>query len=374
LPSLDLQGNAIQNRQSQQRPLRGSNLPDNYASDQVNGALAYEVDLWGKIRNEVRSRRALAQASDADRAAIQISLEAQLAGHYAELRGLDDDILLLDRTVAAYQQSHALTQILFKGKIAAQMDVSRASVQLDNALTAAAQARADRALMEHAIAVLVGETPSSFDLTPAITALPLPAIPTGIPATLLQRRPDIAAAERALAAASLRIGIARAAFYPSLTFDALGGVMSEGSDPFRVGDLFWALGPGVDLPLFTGGKLKGQLAQAQANFREASAHYRATSLRAFQDVEDNRALLARLAGEAQSSQDAAAAAQQTATAALALYTNGATSYLDVVTAQTALLEAQRAVLDIRTRRVTASVGLIRALGGGWINPSPPPHP
>jgi NodT family efflux transporter outer membrane factor (OMF) lipoprotein len=368
LPTLDLQGNALQNRESEQRPLRGSNLPNNYGSDQINGLLGYEFDFWGRLRNQLRSRQALAQASDADRAAVQISLEAQMASTFVSLRGLDNDIRLLDRTVDAYEHSVALTQTLYRGKLAAEMDVSRAIVQLENAKSAAAQARADRALMENAIAVLAGETPSTFHLDAAATELSIPTVPVGIPSTLLQRRPDVASAERTVAAANLGIGIARAAFYPSLTFNALGGIQSEGTNPFRVGDLFWALGPSVNLPLFEGGKLKGQLAQAEARLRETSAQYRATALVAFQEVEDGRALLSRLEQEACSSQAAASAARQTANSAMSLYTNGATSYLDVVTAQTAQLQAERDAIDIRTRRLNASVNLMHALGGGWNTP------
>jgi NodT family efflux transporter outer membrane factor (OMF) lipoprotein len=364
LPSLGLQGTATQNRQSEQRPLRGLAQPDNYGADQINGVLGYEVDLWGRLHNQLHARQALAQASDADRAAIQLSLEAQLASDYLTLRGLDDQIRLLDDTTNAYARTHALTRTLFNGKLAAQMDVSRAQVQLDNARTAAAQARADRAVLEDAVAVLVGDMPSTFRLEPA-AAPHVPDVPVGLPATLLERRPDVASAERAVAAANLGIGIARAAFYPSLTLGALGGVASSGENPFNAGDLFWALGPSISLPLFEGGKLKAGLVQAQATFREASAHYRATALAAFQQVEDNRAQIARLAQEAVSAQDAVAAARQTAEASLSLYTNGATSYLDVVTAQTALLQAEQAALDIRTRRLATSVALVRALGGGW---------
>jgi NodT family efflux transporter outer membrane factor (OMF) lipoprotein len=365
LPNLGLQGNAIQNRQSEDRPLRGSNLPNNYGSDQVNAVAGYELDLWGKLHDELRSRQALAQASDADRAAMQLSLEAQLAASYFQLRGLDADVLLLTRTVASYQKSYDLTETLYKGKIAAEMDVSRASVQLENAKTAVAEARAHRALMENAIAVLIGENPSGYTLAAAGLPATIPAIPTGIPATLLQRRPDIASAERSIASANLGIGVARAAFYPSITFNALGGVMSQGTNPFSIGDLFWALGPNVSLPLFEGGRLKEQLATAYSRFHEASAHYRSTVLTAFGEVEDNRALSARLAEEETSSAKAATAAQQTADAATSLYEDGATSYLDVVTAQTALLQAQQASLDIRTRRFVAAANLVRALGGGW---------
>ncbi|WP_223799816.1 efflux transporter outer membrane subunit [Sphingomonas nostoxanthinifaciens] len=365
LPTLGLQGNAMQNRESRDRPLRGSNLPDNYGSDQVNGVAGYELDLWGKLRNTLHSRKALAQASDDDRAAIQLSLEAQLAGTYFQLRGLDADALLLTRTVAAYQKSYDLTVTLYKGKVAAEMDVSRASVQLNTAKTAAADIEANRALMADALAVLVGESPSTFALDPADVPMTLPAIPEGIPATLLQRRPDIASAERAIASANAEIGVARAAFYPTITLGANGGVMSQGTNPFSLADIFWSLGPSISLPLFDGGQLKGQLAYNYARFRETSAHYKSVALTAFKEVEDNRALLLRLEQEGTSSSAAAAAAQQTTTAAMGLYSNGATSYLDVVTAQTALLQAQQAALDIRTRRFVAAVNLIRALGGGW---------
>jgi NodT family efflux transporter outer membrane factor (OMF) lipoprotein len=365
LPSIGLQGNAMQNRQSEDRPLRGSNLPNNYGSDQVNGVAGYELDLWGKLRNELRSRNAQAQGGDDDRAAMQLSLEAQLASSYFELRGLDADMLLLTQTVAAYEKSYDLTQTLYKGKVAAEMDVSRASVQLNNAKTVAADIEANRALMEDAVAVLVGENPSSFVLAPANVPMTLPNIPDGIPATLLQRRPDVAAAERAIASANAEIGVARAAFYPSITIGAIGGVMSHGTNPFNLADLFWSLGPSVSLPLFEGGKLKGQLATNFARFRETSALYKSTALVAFKEVEDNRAMLYRLAQEAESSRAAALAAEQTTGAATSLYGDGATSYLDVVTAQTAMLQAQQATLDIRTRRFVATVNLIRALGGGW---------
>jgi NodT family efflux transporter outer membrane factor (OMF) lipoprotein len=370
LPSVGLQGNAIQNRQSQDRPLRGSNLPNNYGSDQVNGVASFELDLWGKLRNELGSRRSLAQAGDADRAALQLSLEAQLASSYFALRGLDSDALLLTQTVEAYQKSYDLTRTLYVGKIAAEMDVSRALVQLENAKTAEADIAANRALMENAVAVLVGDNPSSFTLAPANVQIPLPTIPTSVPATLLQRRPDVASAERAIASANAEIGVARAAFYPTISLGGIGGVMSQGTNPFSLGDLFWSLGPSVSLPLFEGGRLKGQLAYNYARFREASADYKSTALIAFREVEDNRALLSRLEQEGVSSNAAAVAAQQTSSAATSLYSDGATSYLDVVTAQTALLQAQQGALDIRTRHFVAAVNLIRALGGGWSAPSP----
>jgi len=365
LPGVDGQGSATRNRQSDERPLRGSGQPDLYTADQANGIASYEPDLWGRLRNELAARRDLAQASDADRAALRLSLEAQLASAYFALRGLDADLELLAGTVAAYRQSLTLTQTLYSGKIAAQMDVSRAQVQWENARAMEADLAASRDRMADAIAVLAGAAPSTFTLAAAPHLAGLPAIPAGLPATLLERRPDIAAAERAAAAANARIGVARAAFYPAISFDAAGGLMSQGTDPFKAGDLFWSLGPSISLPLFTGGRLQGQLAGARAQWAEAAAHYRSVALNAFREVEDQRALMARLAQEEGFSASASTAARQTVAATTQLYAQGATSYLEVVTAQTALLNAQRAALDIRTRRLVASVGLIRALGGGW---------
>lgn len=365
LPAVGVGGNAMQNRESDQRPLRGSGQPDNYGSDQVNGSVGYELDLWGKLRNQLASRRAQAQASDADRMAIQLSLQAQLAGSYFQLRGLDADTRLLAQTCEAYQKSYDLTATLFKGKIAAQMDVSRATVQLDAARVAQADALARRDLLVHAIAVLTGHNAADFTLAAGDLSPVTPHIPTGIPAQLLQRRPDIASAERSIAAANAAIGVSRAAFYPSIRFDALGGFESQGTNPFKVGDLFWSLGPSISLPIFDGGRRKAQLNDAKARFQETSATYRSVALKAFAEVEDNRSLLAHLGDEEAFSASGVTAARQAADAALGLYREGATSYLDVVTAQTALLQTQQGLLDVRTRRFVATVNLIRSLGGGW---------
>lgn len=365
LPTVDVGGNALANRQSDQRPLRGSGQPDTYRSDQVNAAVGYELDLWGKARNELASRRDLAQAGDGDRRALELSLQAQLASSYFQLRGLDADIRLLGETCDAWQKSYDLTATLFRGKIAAQMDVSRARAQLEGARVALADAVARRDLLVHAIAVLSGRNAVDFTLASGMLARTMPQIPTGIPAQVLQRRPDIASAERGIAAANASIGVYRAALYPSIRFDAGGGVESQGTNPLRLGDLFWSLGPSVSLPIFDGGRRKAAVRQAQAHFREVSASYHATVLKAFAEVEDNRSLLAHLGEEERAASAGTGAARQTADAALDLYREGATSYLDVVTAQTALLQNRQALLDVRTREFVATVNLIRALGGGW---------
>ena len=365
LPSIGVEGNVTANRQSGDKPLRGSGQPNTYRSDQVNAVAGYELDLWGKLHNELASRRDLAQASDADRASIQLSLEAQLAGTYFQLRGLDADAHLLAQTSDAYQKSYDLTETLYKGQIAAAMDVSRAEVQLNAARAAQADVAGRRDLLANAIAVLVGENASDFAIEPANLPADIPSIPTNIPASLLQRRPDVASAERAIASANAEIGVSRAAFYPTISFNALGGIQSSGTNLLKLADIFWSLGPSISLPIFEGGRLKAQLAGAYARFRETSANYRSTALTAFQEVEDNRALLFQLSKERQFSDAGIKAAQQTTDAALSLYREGATSYLDVVTAQTTLLQTQQSSLDVQTRRFVATANLIRALGGGW---------
>jgi len=365
LPSASLQGSATRDRQSADKPLRGSGQPDVYSADQANGVVGYELDLWGKLRNQLTSRKAIAQASDADRAAAQLSLQAQLADSYFQLRGLDAQTRLLDDTVALYRKSRDLTAILYRGKLAAQMDVSRAEAQLGTAQAALTEVHSRRALLVDAIAVLVGAMPSDFAVTPADLPPALPTVPEGVPSELLQRRPDIASAERAMASANAGIGVARAAFYPSISFNALGGFQSAGSDPFKASDILWSLGPSINLPIFQGGRLKADLDAAHARFREMSAQYRGTVLRAFREVEDNRVLLSDLAKERVFNDTTVAAATQTSNAASDLYRAGTTSYLDVVTAQTSLFQAQQAALDVRTRQFVAAVDLVRALGGGW---------
>jgi len=268
--------------------------------------------------------------------------------------------------VSAYEQALKLTQNRFEGGAASGLDVARAQNQLDNARAQTTDIRAQRALYEHAIASLAGESASKFSLPPNVVELPLPSTPVALPSTLLERRPDIAAAERRAAAANALIGVARAAFFPSISLTATGGYENTGGAGWLTApNGFWSIGPRFSFALFDAGKRRAVSEQAQAAFNEAADRYRSTTLAAFRQVEDNLSQLQLLDEEARQEDAAVASAQNTLHLAMDRYENGAVNYLDVVASQTAALQAQRTLLVLRDRQLRASVGLIRAVGGGW---------
>jgi NodT family efflux transporter outer membrane factor (OMF) lipoprotein len=340
--------------------------PHYYDDYVVGGTISYELDLWGQIRNEVRAGGANAAASAADLENARLSLTAQLAEDYVQLRSLDRQSTILDDTVKAYARALTLAQQRHDAGIAPGLDVAQAQTQLDSARSQASQILVQRALMEHAIAALIGVSASTFSIKPAIVNIPLPQVPSGVPSTLLERRPDVAAAERRMIAANADIGVARAAYFPSLTLNAQGGFQSTSvSNLLSAPSSFWALGPNALLRVLDGGLRRAQVAQARASFDASAANYRGTAVAAFQQIEDSLASLNHYHDAALEEKAAVEAAQRTLNLSMALYVQGAADYLTVVTSQTALLQAQLQALNLDTLQLTASVDLVRALGGGW---------
>jgi NodT family efflux transporter outer membrane factor (OMF) lipoprotein len=328
--------------------------------------VSWEVDLWGRIRRTVAAAGEEAQATEADLQTLSLSLHAELASDYFELRAADAQAQLLDSTVRAYGESLQLTTQLFRGGAAAETDVVQAETQLDTARVQYTDIFEYRAQYEHAIAVLVGKPPAEFSLPPAPLNLAPPVIPVGLPSQLLERRPDIAAAERRVAEANEQIGIARAAYYPSLTLSATIGleghnIMNWLTWPSR----FWSAGPTMSETLFDAGRRRATSEGALANYDATVATYRQTVLGAFQEVEDNLATLRVLEKEAQEQNAAVADSKHQVQLFVYRYEGGADPYLDVVTAQTIELANERNAIDILRRRMDASVLLIKGLGGGW---------
>ena len=328
--------------------------------------LSYELDLWGRVRRSVAAAREEAQATAADYETAKLSLEAELGLDYFELRSADAQKQLLDNTVKAYADNLQLTAGRFKGGVAPKADVAQAQTQLDTTRVQDTDVTVQRAQFEHAIAILIGEPPAQFSLTTAPLNYQPPSTPIGLPSELLQRRPDIAAAERRVAEANQQIGIARAAYFPTVTLGGTAGFAgSQGSNWFGWPSGFWAVGPVLAETLFDAGRRRATSESARANYDAAVATYRQTSLTAFQEVEDDVAALRILENETQQQQQAVASSKESLQLFTNRYTGGVDTYLQVITAQTIELANERNAIDILRRRLDASVLLIKALGGGW---------
>jgi len=354
------------------RARRSANLGTTFASGSTTNQFAmpieasWEVDVWGRIRRNVESSEASAQGSAADLEATRLSLQATLASDYYQLRALDAQLKLFDETLAAFERSLALTRSRKAYGIASQADVAQAETLLESTRAQAIDLALSRAQLEHAIAVLVGTPAGDFSLAAAPLEATPPAIPVGLPSELLERRPDVATAERDAAAANAQIGVAKAAYYPTITLSASGGFQSTDVTnwltwPSRI----WSIGPSVTETVFDGGKRGALTAQARAAYDERVADYRKTVLAAFQNVEDELAALRLLDDELRRQTIAVTAARESVRLTVDRYKAGTESYLDVVTTQTTALADERTAVDILGRRMVASVLLVEALGGGW---------
>ena len=327
---------------------------------------SWELDFWGKLRRSLEASDTAAQATDAQLEAAKLSARASLAQAYFGLRAADSTKKLLEDTVAAYQKSLDLTENRYKAGVAARVDVVQAEVQLKSAQAQLIDAGVDRATFEHAIALLVGEAPANFTLATAPLAVAMPSIPVAMPSTLLERRPDVAAAERNAASANAKIGVAKAAMFPTLKLSGTVGYRSSTlADLFSAPSRLWSLGAAAAAPLFDAGLRRAQTDQAIAVYDEQVATYRQTVLTAFQEVEDNLATLRILDDEARIQDEVVAGARRALELTMNQYQAGVVSYLNVITAQATLLTNERAAANILSRRLAASVLLVKALGGGW---------
>ncbi|HMK14475.1 MAG TPA: efflux transporter outer membrane subunit [Burkholderiales bacterium] len=327
---------------------------------------AWEPDLWGKVRRTVESNEASAQASAADLEAARLSAQAELAQDYIQLRALDTQKQLFDDTAAAYEKSLQLTQNQYAAGIVAMVDVIQAQTQLKSTQAQAIDVEVQRAQFEHAIALLIGKPASELTIAPAPLTAAIPAVPVGVPSDLLERRPDVAAAERLVATANAQIGVAIAAYYPSLTLSASGGFQSSSwSNWLTVPARFWAVGPQLAQTLFDGGLRRAQTEQARAVYDANVAAYRQTVLTGFKEVEDNLAAMRILEQEADVQDEAVQSARRSVALTTNQYKAGTVNYLNVVVVQASALNNERTAVDILNRRLVASVLLIKALGGGW---------
>ncbi|MEA3121799.1 MAG: outer membrane protein multidrug efflux system [Paraburkholderia sp.] len=367
-PQLSAQAYASQNRESLHRLFRASGAgPSEEASIGYGPALSWEPDFWGEIRNRTNYAKANAQATAAMVASARLSLEIELANDYMALRGLDSEHAVYAKTLGYYGEALKITKLRYTGKIAAGLDVERAENQLATAQAADTDIQTQRAVLEHAIAALAGENPSTFSLPPEdLAKLAVPMIPVGVPSELLQRRPDIAQSERQMAAQNAAIGVARAAFYPNIQLSANAGIQNNSfggltSLPYSL----WSIGATATLPLFEGGLRRAEEQQSKSAFTQAADNYRATVLQAFREVEDQLVQTNDLAYENAQEQDALKAALKVQDLTLRLYTNGLDNYLNVTVAQIAALSAELATVQVQMRQLQAAVGLIGAVGGGW---------
>lgn len=366
-PQVSADAQVSNNRQSVDRLFRGNQSTANVmGSNEVIGFASWEPDFWGEIRNQAHQQKRLAQASAADLATARLSLQAELATDYLAVRGLDQELAVLRHSIAEYDKAVEVTQLRYRGGIGTGLDLARASSQLNTAQAQMSDIALQRDLLQHAVAFLIGAMPIDFTLPVAADppASP-PEIPAGLPSELLQRRPDVASAERQMAAANAAIGIARAAFFPNVAFFGNAGFQSRNWNLLNIPDLLWSIGGQAMLPLFEGGLRRAELQRSGSAYVQTRADYRATVLRAFQEVEDGLSLTQRLKSEVAQQHQASEEAAEALSISNRLYDAGLDNYLSVSIAQVAQLSARTSEIQIQVRQMQAAVALIRAIGGGW---------
>ena len=371
-PQISAGPSFVRQRSSFNAPAQGQpqNKTFTYNTFNVPLDLSWELDLWGRVRRQAESARANFVASADDLESARLSLQAEVASDYFGLRELDEERRVVADTTETYRRSLELTQNRRKGGIVSDLDVSQAETQLRSTQAELPAIDLQRANLMHALAVLCGQPATGFQLPPGPLTNVIPAVPISVPSQLLERRPDIAAAERRMAAANAQVGVAVSAFYPQVTLSGMAGFQSVGIDTlFDWPSRAWSFGPSVTLPIFTGGQNRAQLAFARASFSETVANYRQTVLGAFQEVEDQLAAQHLLATQLTAQNAALAAARHTLEIANNRYKAGVVTYLEVATAQSAELQNERSFVQLEGQQLAAQVGLIKALGGGWENKS-----
>jgi len=365
-PTVAIGAQGTRNRISNTKPLTSATTARDYWDFLIPLSIAWEPDLWGGIRRQIESSSANAQASAADLANTRLSLQGMLAVTFFQLRGVDLQVQLLRNTLDAYAQTLKLTQDRLRGGLSTESDVEQAEAQLEETRAQLIDLGVDREQLEHAIAVLIGVSATGFHIAERPLAGDPPSIPTGVPSELLERRPDIATAERRVAAANAQIGVAKSAYYPTVTLGAGAGVETDQiSHLFNSGSAEWNAGPGVSELIYDAGRRRAQVDYAIAQREQATALYRQQVLSAFRDVEDQLSALRVLADEATVQDRAVAAARRSTQLSTLRYQRGLAPYLEVLTNQTIELTDERAAAALVTRRIVASTQLQMALGGGW---------
>jgi multidrug efflux system outer membrane protein len=369
-PRVNLGTDVARTRQTENRPIQPGSTALSFTSNRIRLPLdfSYEIDLWGRVERASEAQLARAQASGQAYRTAALSLHAEVAQLYFSLRALDSERALLRATIDFRHKALALINARFRGGVSGELDVARAETELATAQSEAIGLERRRADLEHALAALTGRNPSEFSLAESPLEQEPPAIPAGLPAELLQRRPDVIEAERLLAARSAEIGVAKGAFFPSIRLTGFAGFEStELSDLTSSGSRVWSFGPAVTLPLFDGGRNDANLERAKAAFDENLANYRQRILVAFQEVESALAALRILAEQAGAQANAVSTAQRTAHISNARYRAGLVAYLEVIDAERTALQNQRLAVQIRGQRLVNAVSLIKALGGGWLD-------